>query len=210
MPSSHGSPAFLILVNGDAPVPAVGTGDQNFVGVTFGDAGGDRADSHFGDKLYTDGGTRISILQVEDQLREIFDRVNVVVRRRADQTNARRRMTRRGDDLVDLVTRKFSAFARLRSLSDFDLQLVGVSQVPACDAEPSRRDLLNVGPFRVFIRATLCRFLVELLQTVNDRFVIFGECFVWNEALVIFSAFAGVTLSSHDVHGDGQSLVSFG
>ena len=35
---------------------------------------------------------RIDVLQIEDELREIFDRVDVVVRRRRDQRHARRRV----------------------------------------------------------------------------------------------------------------------
>ena len=58
-------------------------GDHDVVGVGLGDAGGDGADAAAGDELDADGGARIDALQVVDQLGQIFDGVDVVVRRRA-------------------------------------------------------------------------------------------------------------------------------
>jgi hypothetical protein len=46
---------------------------------------------------------RIGVLQVMDQLRQIFDRVDVVVRRRRNQADARHRVTQEADVLGHLV-----------------------------------------------------------------------------------------------------------
>ena len=64
---------------------AVVARDQHVVGVRLHDAGGDRADADLGDELHADARRRVRVLQVVDQLRQILDRVDVVVRRRADQ-----------------------------------------------------------------------------------------------------------------------------
>ena len=69
---------------------AVVAGDQHHVGVRLGDAGGDRADADFGDQLHADARVAVGVLQIVDQLGEIFDRIDVVVRRRRDESHARR------------------------------------------------------------------------------------------------------------------------
>ena len=73
--------------------------------------------------------SRIDVLQVVDQLRQIFDRINVVMRRRRNQRHAGNRMAHPRDDLVHFVAGKLAAFAGLGALRDLDLQLVGVHQV---------------------------------------------------------------------------------
>ena len=62
--------------------PSVGAGDVDHVGECLGHAGCDYADSGRGDELDRDGGMRIRLLEVEDELGQVFDRVDVVVRRR--------------------------------------------------------------------------------------------------------------------------------
>ena len=81
-PSSHGAPAFLIDVSGLAPVPPSRAGDVHDVGQRLHDAGRHEADAALGDELDRDGGLRVHLLQVEDELGEVLDRVDVVVRRR--------------------------------------------------------------------------------------------------------------------------------
>ena len=61
-------------------------GDGDVVGMGLGDAGGNRPDAHLGDQLDRDAGLRIDVLQIVDELREILDRVDVVMRRRRDET----------------------------------------------------------------------------------------------------------------------------
>ena len=81
-------PACLIEVSGDAPVPPRVAADQDHVGVRLGHARGDRAHADFGHQLHRDARLRVDVLQVVDQLRQVFDRVDVVVRRRRDQLHA--------------------------------------------------------------------------------------------------------------------------
>ena len=84
-PSSHGPPACLSEVSGDGAGAAVVAGDEHDVGVRLANAGGDGADADLGDELDVDPGLGVGVLEVVDQLGEVLDRVDVVVRRRADQ-----------------------------------------------------------------------------------------------------------------------------
>ena len=84
---------------------AVVAGDQHDVGLGLRHAGGDGADAHLGDQLDVHPRRRVGVLEVVDQLLEILDRVDVVVRRRADQPDARRRVPGAGDPRVHLVAR---------------------------------------------------------------------------------------------------------
>jgi hypothetical protein len=59
---------------------AVVAADQDQVGVRLGDAAGDRADADLGDQLDADARARVGVLEVVDQLRQILDRIDVVVR----------------------------------------------------------------------------------------------------------------------------------
>ena len=122
---------------------AVVAADEDDVGVRLGDAGRDGADAGLGHELHADARARVDVLEIEDELREILDRVDVVVRRRRDERHARRRVADLGDDRVDLVAGELPAFAGLRALRHLDLQLVGVDQVFGGHAEARRRDLLD-------------------------------------------------------------------
>jgi hypothetical protein len=65
-------------------------GNEDVIGKTLCHAGGDRADANFRDELHAHSGRGVAVLEVVDQLFEILDRVNIVMRRRADKTDARR------------------------------------------------------------------------------------------------------------------------
>jgi len=66
------------------------TGDQNHVRMGLRHAGGDRAHADLGDQLDAHACLAVGILQVMDQLRQILDGVDVMVRRGRDETDARR------------------------------------------------------------------------------------------------------------------------
>ena len=108
---------------------AVVAGDQHHVGVRLGDARRDRADADLGDQLHVHARLRVGVLQVVDQLGEVLDRVDVVVRRRADQADARRRVPGLRHPRVDLVAGQLAALAGLGALRHLDLDVVGVGEV---------------------------------------------------------------------------------
>ena len=136
-------PACLMELSGDAPVPPRIAADQDHVGMRLGDARGDGADADFGHQLHRNARLRIDVLQIVDQLRQIFDRVDVVMRRRRDQAHAGNRVPHARDDLVHLVAGQLAALAGLGALRHLDLQLVGVDQVVRGDAEAARGHLLD-------------------------------------------------------------------
>ena len=61
---------------------AVVAGNGHVIGFGFGHACGHRADADFRHQLDADRGRSVAVLQVVDQLRQIFDRIDVMVRRR--------------------------------------------------------------------------------------------------------------------------------
>ena len=122
---------------------AVVAADQHHVGMRLGDARRHRADANFGHQLHRNARLRIDVLQIVDQLRQIFDRVDVVVRRRRDQAHAGDRVPHASDVLIHLVAGQLAALAGLCALRHLDLQLVGVHQVVGGDAEAARGHLLD-------------------------------------------------------------------
>ena len=61
---------------------AVVAGNLDHVGVGLGHPGGDRADADFGHQLHRDLGGGIDLMEIVDQLGQILNRIDVVVRRR--------------------------------------------------------------------------------------------------------------------------------
>ena len=53
---------------------------QDDVGVRFRDSGRDRTDTNLGDQLDVYPCLRVGVLQVMDQLLQVFDRIDVVMR----------------------------------------------------------------------------------------------------------------------------------
>ena len=84
---------------------AVVAGDQHDVCFRLADPGRNGADPDLGDELDVHARRRVGVLEIVDQLLEILDRVDVVVRRRADQADARRGVPGPGDPRVHLVAR---------------------------------------------------------------------------------------------------------
>ncbi len=159
---------------------AVVAGDRDEVGVGFGHACGDRADAGVGDELDRDERRRIHFLQVVDQLRQVFDRIDIVMRRRRNQADAGTCVAQARDQAVDLVPRQLAAFAGLGALGDLDLQHFGVDQIGRRHAETTRGDLFD---------------LRHLLGAVAHR---------------VFAAFARVAACAEAVHRDRERFVRLG
>ena len=82
-----------------------------------------------------------------DELRQVLDRVDVVVRRRRDQPDARRRVPHLRDPRVDLVAGQLAALAGLGALRHLDLQLVALTRYSL--VTPKRADatcLIGAAP----------------------------------------------------------------
>mmetsp|Transcript_43738 Transcript_43738/g.106159 ORF Transcript_43738/g.106159 Transcript_43738/m.106159 type:complete len:663 (-) Transcript_43738:1140-3128(-) len=160
---------------------AVAAGDHDVVRLALGDTRGDHADANLGDELDGDARRAVGRLEVVDQLREVLDRIDVVVRRRRDQPDAARGAACLRDQLGHLAARQLAALPGLRALRHLDLQLVRVGQVVGGDAEPAGGDLLDGGaPFveeslRVFAALASVRLTAELVHRERERLVCFDR-----------------------------------
>ncbi|OIQ74592.1 hypothetical protein GALL_437510 [mine drainage metagenome] len=146
------------------------------------DACSHRANADFGNELDVNPGIPIRVLQVVNKLGQIFDRVDIVMWRRRDQSNTRGRVTGLGNPWVNLVGRELSPLSWLGALRHFYLKIVGVHKVFASHAEPAGCHLFDRRPLRVAI----CKHQV---------------------AVRIFATFTRIGFSTQTVHGDRQSLV---
>ena len=122
--------------------PAVVARDEHHIGVRLRHAGCDRADADLGDQFHVDPGRRVGVLEVVDQLGEILDRIDVVVggglMRPTPGSNAGSwRSTGRP------CGRAADPLAWLCALRHLDLDVVGVDEVFARDAEATGCGLLD-------------------------------------------------------------------
>src|SRR3954470_893717 len=158
--------------------------NQDHIGVCLRDAGCYGAYADFRHEFHRDARLRIDVLQVVDQLREIFDRVNVVMRRRRDQTHTGNGVPQTGDDVVHFVPGQLASLARLCALRHLDLKLVSVDQVVCGYAEARRSYLLDGTAAQISVR-------------------------IWLEAFFIFAALASIRLAADTVHGNRERFVGF-
>ena len=129
-----------------------------------------------GNELYSHGGARVGALEIPDKLGEIFDGVDVVVRRRGDELHAGLRMAQASDEFGDFVAGELSAFAGLGTLGDFDFEFFGVSEIFGCNAEACAGHLLDLV-------------VEQRRRAVN-----------WCVDCWIFAAFAGIGARAEHVH----------
>src|SRR5471030_1986573 len=191
---------------------AVMAGDDDVVGLGFGDAGRDRAYAHFRHQLDRNRGTRIGVFQVVDQLRKVFNRINIVVRRRRNQAHARHREAQRGDVFRHLVARQLAAFAGLGALRHLDLDLVGRIQIGRRHAETAGRDLLDARTQGVpFLQWNIDDDLLLADDGRHQLALLDLDAFQFHRVTRrVLAAFAGVGLAADAVHGDGQRRVRLG
>jgi hypothetical protein len=133
-------------------------------GVRLGHARRHGSHADLGDELDADPRARVHRLEVVDELRQVLDRIDVVVRRRRDQLDPRHRVTQPRDQLGDLVGRELAALAGLGALDDLDLQLLRANQIFGGHPEAGRGHLLDpvVRPVAVAGRQVVVRILAAL------------------------------------------------
>ena len=161
---------------------AVIAADEHHVRMRLRDARSDRAHADLGHELHTDARVVVGVFQVVDQLGQVFNGIDVMVRGRGNQSDPRRGVAHLGNPGIDLLPGQLAAFAGLGALGHLDLEFLGVDQVEAGDAEPAGGDLLDGAVLRVPVR---------------HGHVAFG----------VFAAFTGVAFAANAVHGDGERLV---
>ena len=165
---------------GAAIMPA----DQDDIGMPFRHTRGDSADADLGDELDADARVMVGIFEIVNQLRQIFDGIDVMMRGWRDEPHAGRRVAHFCDPWIDLAARQLAALPRLGALRHFDLQLLRLRQVITGDTKSSGCDLLDSAVARVAVG----------IKNVTRR---------------ILAALARVALAADPVHGDGECLVCF-
>lgn len=80
-------------------------------------------------------------MKVKDQLCKILYRINVVVWRWRYKWNPRFRVSQPCNVCTNFFTRQLATFTRLRTLCNFDFQLIGIDQEGWSDSKTSRSNL---------------------------------------------------------------------
>ena len=118
-------------------------GNLDDVSVGLGDTARNGTDAYLGDELDGDLGLWVHLVEVEDQLTQILDGVDIVMRRWGDQGHTWLTVSHSGDVLTDFGSRQLSTLAGLGSLGDLDFDLPGIVEVLSGDTESSGCDLLD-------------------------------------------------------------------
>ena len=107
--------------------------------ISFGlcDAGGNRAHTGLRDEFHTDPGMGIDILEVKDQLREVLNRVDVMMRRRRYQCDSRYGVACPCYEFIHLEARQLSAFSRFCALGHLDLDFICIDKIICIHSETS-------------------------------------------------------------------------
>ena len=156
---------------------AIVTTDDDVVRQRLGDASGNDTNTNLGNELGRNLAVGLGILQIMNELRKILDGVNVVMRRRGDQTDTGGGVAVVGDVLGNLEAGELTALARLGTLCHLDLDLVAVGKVVGRNSETTRGNLLDTGSA------------------------------VIKETFRILSSLAGVRSTAQTIHRDGKRLV---
>ena len=122
----------------------------------LGDTCSDGTHADFGNQLDADAGFTIGILEVVDELGEILDGIDVVMRRWRNQSHPRGRMTHLGDPWIHLTPGQLASLARFCPLGHLDLDLLGLGQIEAGDTEAARGDLFDGTIFGISLIVGPC------------------------------------------------------
>ena len=158
--------------------------NEHHVGMSLCDTGSNRTHAHFRNELHRDTSLRVCIAQVVNELSQVFDGVNVMVRRRRNQGHVRNRVAYSCHKFVHLVSRQLTAFTRLCTLSHLDLQILCMAQVVNRHAKAARSNLTDSGATDI---------------AVCGRSI----------AIRIFTTFTAVAHGTDAVHGNSNRFVGF-
>ena len=107
------------------------------------------------------------------------------MRRRRDQRHTFGRVTKARNQICHLHTRQLTAFTRLGTLCDLDLQLLAMVQIFRCNAKAARCDLFDLGAWVVTIG-------------------------LWCEMCGIFTAFTTIGFRANTIHRHVERLMGLG
>ena len=162
---------------------AVIAGYQDDLGSRLGYTGCDRSHTGFGYQFYRDSCLGVGIFQIIDQLRQILNGINVVMRGRRDQGHTGCGVSGLGDPGIYLSSGQMSALTGFCSLCHLDLNLLCTYQVTAGNTKTSTGYLLDCG---------------TTVQSVRSD----------GQTIQVLTAFTGIALAVQMIHGDGHGLMS--
>ena len=177
------------------------TRNLNDIGVRLGDTRCDSTDASLSHELHGHLGLLIDHVQIVDELREILNGVNVVVRRRRNERDTSLGASKPSNVRRNLLTRKLTTFTRLGTLRNLNFSLVGRHQERGGDTEAARGNLLDSRGCNVTVLHTAEvreGFRLAVRSGIGDLF----------EALGVFTTFTRVGLAADTVHGNGDGFVA--
>src|SRR6185295_3058657 len=181
-------------------------GYGHVIGFRLGHTGCNRAHPILGNQFDADGSAGVRVLQVMNQLREIFDRIDIVMRWRRNQADSGNREAQLRDVFGNLVPRQLPAFTRLGALCHLDLDLVRAIEILCGHPEAARCDLFDLGAQGIALEQRDIALDPIPSQTARQRFTrVDGGVPAW-----ILAALAGIGFSADAVHGDGECGMRFG
>src|SRR5574343_1927491 len=130
-----------------------------------------------------------------DQLSQIFDRVDVMVRRWGDQGHTWHRVTQLTDVFGNLSTRQLPTFTRLGALCHLDLDLIGIHQILCRYTEAARSNLLD----RRTQRIAILEGVITLNTAGADDFRQGLTSLEGQDGLGILTTFTGIRLAADTV-----------
>ncbi|KAH3660385.1 hypothetical protein OGAPHI_006971 [Ogataea philodendri] len=117
--------------------------NQNVVCLGLSDTRSNDTNTNFRNKLDGNSSSWISTLQVVNELLQILNRINIVVRRWRNQPDTCGGVPGLGNVVRNLVTWQFTTFTWLGTLGHLNLQLIGVSKVIRSNTKSTRGNLLD-------------------------------------------------------------------
>ena len=173
--------------------------NRHVVGLGFRHARRHRAYAVFGHELHADRSPGIGVLEVVDQLCKILDRIDVMVRRRADELDPGCRIAQQRDVFRNLLAGQLPAFAGFRALRHLDLDLFGGCEVLRGHAEAPRRDLLDLRFERIAFLEDDVAFNAVLSEPRREGL----SRLHGGVTVAILAAFAGIRFAADPVHRNG-------
>ena len=158
--------------------------DQNGIGVRFGYPRSNDPYSRFRHEFDVDARSRVGIFEVKNQLRQILNGINIVVRRRRNQAYPWCGMPYAANPFIHFMAGQLPTFTRLGTLRHFDLQFSSVAEVITGYSKTTGSHLFDGRTFPIAI-------------------------FFGFKADLVFTAFATVAFAANTVHGNGQGRVGF-
>ena len=160
------------------------TGDQNRLCTCFGNTCCNCTHTCFRYQFDRNICIFICILKVINQLCQVLDRIDIVMRWRGDQADTRCGMTGFGNPWIYFLCRKMSTFTRFCTLCHLDLDFSCRYKITAGYTETSAGNLFDRGAS-----------------------VIAASCGI--QSFVTFTALTCIGFSMKVIHGDRQCLMCF-